>query len=299
MRTLRKKHPIILSIILVAAFLACDWGVSLAAEYLPYLQTLLPGDLGLSLMAEGLLFLLLVILTFALGMGRPFRPGRQGLGACVLTCLPLLLIYTFAMAAELIMISRQPLLPPLEIGIFVALMLLVGLTEELLFRGLITRMLYEKFGRTATGVWLSVLLSSLLFGTAHLGNAFIGQAPLAGVMVQAAVAASIGLCLGAIYLRSRSFWAVALLHGYLDFCGMISTGLFGLSQVEELIGGYTVYNLISVAVYGAMGLFLLRPSKMKTLTDPEAATPGGHVVMLMLTLLLLVAVVSAVAALLA
>ena len=61
------------------------------------------------------------------------------------------------------------------------------------------------------------------------------------------------------------------------------------------MGGYSSGSLIAAAVYAALGIFLLRRSKMKTITDLSAEPPQGQIIGLMITVLLLVGVASAVA----
>ncbi len=56
-------------------------------------------------------------------------------------------------------------------------MMLVGVAEEFLFRGVVAETLLEHFGTSRAGVWKACLLSGVLFGCAHLTNLFT-SAPL-------------------------------------------------------------------------------------------------------------------------
>ena len=229
-----------------------------------------------------------------MGMQFIFRRSRKPLGERILPCAAILVLYTLALLGGITLCLEDPLQPPLKILSFVLCMLSVGLTEELIFRGLITRILYAKYGKNPVGVWLSVLLSSLLFGLIHLSNA-IGGVELGSVLIQVVGASALGICLSAIYLRTGSFWTVVLLHAYMDFCGLVSSGVFVSDSLADLLGGYSSGSLIAAAVYAALGIFLLRRSKMKTITDLSAEPPQGQIIGLMITVLLLVGVASAVA----
>ena len=122
-----------------------------------------------------------------------------------------------------------------------------------------------------------------------------GAVELNGVLIQVVGASALGICLSAIYLRTGSFWTVVLLHAYMDFCGLVSSGVFVSDSLADLLGGYSSGSLIAAAVYAALGIFLLRRSKMKTITDLSAEPPQGQIIGLMITVLLLVGVASAVA----
>ena len=69
------------------------------------------------------------------------------------------------------------LLPLWRILSFLANMMLVGIAEEFLFRGVIAETLLEHFGTSRGGIWKACLLSGLLF--AHLTN-LLSSAPLGG-----------------------------------------------------------------------------------------------------------------------
>ncbi|MES2121131.1 MAG: type II CAAX endopeptidase family protein [Pseudomonadota bacterium] len=81
-----------------------------------------------------------------------------------------------------------------------------GFMEELFFRGILFRWV-EEFG----GSWLALLLTSALFGAAHLGN------PNATWFAAFCIAIEAGLLLGAAYMLTRSLWLVMGLHAAWNF----------------------------------------------------------------------------------
>lgn len=84
--------------------------------------------------------------------------------------------------------------------------ILPGFMEELFFRGILFRWL-EEFG----GSWLALLLTSALFGAAHLGN------PNSTWFAALCIAVEAGLLLGAAYMLTRSLWLPMGLHAAWNF----------------------------------------------------------------------------------
>ena len=294
MKQLRIRFPIWVSVGLIVLFVLASLLGSVPA-------LLWPGIAAYSmflaeLTGELTALLVLALAALALGMGDSLRPKGGPLGKKLLPCLALILLYTYNMLATVILCMEFPLQSPLRILWFVLCMLAVGVTEELLFRGLITRMIFEKYGKDTLGVWFSVLISSLLFGAFHLANLTAGV-PLSGVLVQAGAAACMGIALGAIYLRTGSFWTVALLHGYMDFCALISSGVFGVDTFEDLVGSYSLGNLIAGLGYGVLGAILLRPSKMRGLTRGGGESSTRELVQLMAVVMLFAGILTAAAVL--
>lgn len=247
------------------------------------------------LLVEIILIIVMALAAVVLKMGYVFLPSDKPLHAKILPSLFIIILYTFAMLETLILCSEETLRPPLQILWYVLCMLAVGLAEELTFRGLITQMIYEKYGYNSLGVWLSVVVSSLLFGAVHLVNAAGGAADIFGVLVQMVGAAALGMCLAAIYLRTRSLWTVALLHGYMDFCALMTSGFYSVQTIGETVGGYSAANLISALFYGGLAVFLLRPSQIRKITDPNARPTQNQVIGLMIAIFLLSGLLSAVA----
>ena len=104
----------------------------------------------------------------------------------------------------------------------------------------------------------------------------------------------LGICLGAIYLRTGNYWTVALLHAFMDFCGLFSSGVFTVDTLTDTLGSYSAVNLVSVIPYLAIGLVLLRPGKMRTVTDPNGQASQGQIIGLMITVMLIAGLISAV-----
>jgi hypothetical protein len=138
----------------------------------------------------------------------------------------------------------------------------VAVTEELLFRGALFRLVEERGG---TGTALGV--SAALFGALHLVT------PAATPWGAVAVAAEAGLLLGAAYVATRTLWLPVGLHlGWnLAEAGIFTTAVSGSEVGAALLDGVTSSpvlltggtfgpeaSLVAVVVCSAGALVLLR-----------------------------------------
>ena len=104
-------------------------------------------------------------------------------------------------------------LPPASVTLFIlANTMLVGWSEEVMFRGVWLRGLHRSFG-----IWVAILGSSLIFGAMHVLNVFL-TGDLRGAVIQAVAAFLSGIFLAAVRLRTQSLWTGIVLHGLWD-CG--------------------------------------------------------------------------------
>lgn len=103
------------------------------------------------------------------------------------------------------------------------LMTAVAVTEELLFRAVVFRLVEE-----LAGTWAALAISGVLFGALHLVN------PDATVWGAVAVAVEAGLLLGAVYAATRTVWLPIGLHlGWnLAESGIFSTTVSGSDGTE-------------------------------------------------------------------
>ena len=83
---------------------------------------------------------------------------------------------------------------------------LPGITEEIMFRGVLFRVVED-----GLGTWIALIVSAFFFGVVHLGN------PNATWWSSLAIAVEAGLLLGMAYAWSRSLWFVMGLHAAWNF----------------------------------------------------------------------------------
>ncbi len=142
----------------------------------------------------------------------------------------------------------------------VAVAIMPAFTEELLFRGILFRWI-EEFG----GSWLALLVTSALFGLAHILN------PNATWFSSVAIAVEAGVLLGAAYMLTRNLWLAMGLHAGWNFTqgeifdvpvsGVDEHGLVQakLSGPELLSGGQfgLEASIIGLTVATGVGIWLL------------------------------------------
>ena len=100
-------------------------------------------------------------------------------------------------------------------------------------------------------------MSALSFGLAHLGN--LTHQPLNATLFQVYYATAIGIFFAAIYLRTGSLWWTIILHCLVDFASVL------LSQSTQATPATSIWNFIFWLPLIALGLFLIRPKKLKAI----------------------------------
>ncbi|MGW4476108.1 CPBP family intramembrane glutamic endopeptidase [Nonomuraea sp. NPDC004354] len=105
-----------------------------------------------------------------------------------------------------------------------------AVTEELLFRGILFRIVEER-----TGTWPALVLTGLLFGLSHLLN------PHADLWGAIAVAVEAGGMLAAAYAAARTLWVPIGVHFGWNFAaaGIFGTEVSGNGATQGLLHGVT------------------------------------------------------------
>jgi membrane protease YdiL (CAAX protease family) len=133
---------------------------------------------------------------------------------------------------------------------FLIIALIIGLSEETFFRGLMLQSLVP------LGIFRTVLLSSALFAFPHLLNVLSGAWDPAFTLVDSFAAFGIGVAFAAILFRTGTIWPVIGIHALTDFTALLSNGTL-------LVPAQSPLQLAAVAGAGllalAYGLFLIRP----------------------------------------
>ena len=164
---------------------------------------------------------------------------------------------------------------PAEVLLFLGQMILVGFSEEVLFRGLIQRAMHDHFGEgTLAQVLEAIILSGLLFGCTHLMNGFSSGVSFRAAGVQAMVTAFIGMYFGAIYFRTgKNIWYMIFLHAVYDMLGMIAGGRLGGTPTQSVLNMAESQSLVGMieaaALYLCVTLFVLRPKKTEALLGKD------------------------------
>ncbi|MEW9624997.1 CPBP family intramembrane glutamic endopeptidase [Rhodanobacter geophilus] len=117
-----------------------------------------------------------------------------------------------------------------------------GIGEEILFRGVLFRIVEE-----GLGTWAALLISALFFGFAHAGN------PGATAWSSAAIAIEAGLLFGLLYHVARSLPLCMGLHAAWNFCQGTVYGIpvSGMKADGWLVSTRTGPDWLSGGVFGA------------------------------------------------
>jgi uncharacterized protein len=192
------------------------------------------------------LFLLAAVLLLrwdGLGFSRP-RPAR----ALLVLWLPI--AYILLIGASAVAVG----LPPLSAtAIALVNMLLVGFSEETMFRSILLRGMLEKFR-----IWPAMLISTAAFGAIHMLNSLVtGNFPIA--LAQAVAAFMSGIFYMAVRIRSQSVYPMMIIHALWDFSLFLVLHAAGDFDFQNVEAGWSL--LLPLALVGPIfgyGLYLLR-----------------------------------------
>lgn len=259
-----KKHPIWSGILFTIIFVVLIVLTNLLQLWIaPSLDSQAAG-----LLQEFAGIVYALILAGILGMSWIlFQRGRGFLKGC-LTGMYLVVVCTGTIAVSLADACGEfPLKPFWGILLFTADMILIGISEEIIFRGVILSNLREHFGNSTAGIWKSALISSVLFALAHVTNIF--ELTMVEFLDRLFFCFGMGMILAAIYIRCGNIWVAALLHTLVDFSTDIITGLFIVKVQEsgQASGGTDWSFIIADLVYVFVAVFLLRKKKLDALQN--------------------------------
>jgi len=185
-----------------------------------------------ALVTEQIVIALIVAPLFLFGVIAYFKWDKRELGLKAaqnwrILWLPALFVLAFLSAGVAFG------LPPAQMIVFALVnSLLVGVSEELMFRGIIFR---GALAQPQFKIWLAIWLTAILFGAVHASNGFMTRDFVAG-LAQALAATMSGLWLHAIRLRTKSLYPAMLIHGLWDFSLFVfvtSLGLAGATAASQ------------------------------------------------------------------
>lgn len=205
---------------------------------------------------------LLAVATLAMRWRDLKFVAPQPLGSLRILWFPGLYLVLFAVLAALLGLP-----PAATVGMVLVNTLLVGVSEEWMFRGVLFQAL-----RSRLAMWPSLLLTSVLFGSVHLLNVFVtGQ--LFEAAVQALTAFLSGLVLVALLVRTGSIWVPIVYHALWDFgTFMISAGGKAPGPHTDLSQGWAwALPVLLVLPNFLYAMFLLRRVRNHTRLSTDCA----------------------------
>ena len=137
-----------------------------------------------------------------------------------------------------------------------------GFGEEGMFR-IFVLAIVMRFLKKENRALRSVVVLSIVFGLSHIGN--IGQGADPGMTVaQVFTSLFTGLFFAAIYLRSGSVILPIFAHAFYDWVCFVTDPT--LSSNGIVVGTYgtgeLIYSIVTAALLGVTGIYLLRKSKL-------------------------------------
>ena len=133
--------------------------------------------------------------------------------------------------------------------------LLVGISEELMFRGILLH-----GARARYRFWAAILIVTILFGLIHALNGFI-TGEFGPALFQSVTAFASGFMFMGLRLRQNSLLPVMLIHALWDF------SVFSAGQATMSIA---LVSIIFIIIFFFYGLWLLRGYRHKQTAAQEA-----------------------------
>ena len=139
----------------------------------------------------------------------------------------------------------------------VVMALSAGFGEEAMFRGLAVP-IGMRYLRGRNRILITALVTSVVFGLSHLGNAKGGN--VIGI-VQAVATIGSGLLYAAVFLRTGSIMVTVVMHFLIDWMYFVTNPALQSGEMANM--GVTTAVIISCIVdlsMSAVGLWLIRPA---------------------------------------
>lgn len=202
------------------------------------------------------LFAVAVCVMF--GYKRLLNPFVLSDKRAVLWCVPCLLVALANFPFSALISGMATVEKTNLIWLYALNCLLIGIFEEILFRGIFQRIIADVFKDKSYADLKTVAATSALFGLWHLTN-LLGGAGFGATVLQVGYSFLIGAMLSAVLLRTGNLWICILLHALFDFGGYIvstlGTGPFQDAWFWALTAVCGFFCLVHVL------LFLLKDTK--------------------------------------
>lgn len=166
-------------------------------------------------------------------------------------------VLSYQIFSLIVFFSKHPHETPVpQIAVYAVFCLMIGITEETCFRGIVTNLLAQRYVRNRISLYLTALLSGAIFGILHFTNILDGASP-SGTFLQVIHAFGMGCFFSAVYLRTGNIWVVVSIHALQDFLAMNVTGI----TYAAAVSGRSLLQGAGVIFFLIPAFFLLRKSK--------------------------------------
>lgn len=269
---LGEKYPSIVSLVMALVWIIVLLVLWEGLRRIPFIKSSDSGYLG-QLIVDFIGTGVSILAIWLLKMGSIFKEKRYGLGKGFVIGLYFIVVGMFSLIVTTISTIAQgknEMNPIWKILVFTITMFLIGAAEELMFRGVVANLLYTKYAKSRQGVWFCVLLTGIIFGAVHLFNAISPEVSFYSALIQGIVAGIMGMIFTAVYYRCRNIWVVIILHAFIDFAGLFTSGVFGTNTLDGTIGTYSAANLFALLPYSIVLLVLLRKKKVDEILEQSS-----------------------------
>ena len=229
---------------------------------------LFPQTLLTEYLKESILILVPIALVFFFGFSRTFKKGSISRG--LLCFLPLIIANLLALGIFFSNNLGNPeaIWKPWHLIIYGLFTVVgIGIREECVYRAVIQNIIAKKHANSVKGIWLTVIVSSIIFGLTHLSNLLFGMNPFA-VLSQVTTATCLGFLFSAVYLRNGSIWVLMLVHTLVDTASLAKSVFLDSTDMEianqlSFSWGTLIFCLCLIGLTA----FLLRPSKCQQIYE--------------------------------
>ncbi len=209
--------------------------------------------------------IMLIVLAITKKMGLLTKKGKGFFKGLPVAIYPICFsLFCLASQTYTALSEKAPLQDMTTILIFILCMFMVGLSEELCTRAIVSESLLEHYGTNKKGIYLAAIVSGILFGLLHLFN--LTSQDTLGTIVQVFAAGAGGITYAAIYFRTGNIWITVFIHMLNDIGTGAYYGLFNngnlTSALSDDSGGSPLYGLVLVIPEIIVTIYLLRDAKL-------------------------------------
>lgn len=136
-----------------------------------------------------------------------------------------------------------------------------SLLEEVAFRGIILLLLIERLPKNKKGYLVAIIISSALFGIAHLVNLFNGSS-WDSTLLQIVYSSFMGALWSVVFIATGNLLFPILLHASFNFFGLV---LFRIGTVTNRYDSITIISTLVLAII----TFIFYVFLFKSITDED------------------------------
>lgn len=239
-----------LAILFAALFLVMiAWSLGLADPLMDWLNP--ESDMGHYFINKGVLTLVMALVFWRLKLFTAIGFG-PGMGSSASWASYVIGLPLFALGVLAFFEPGRAAVSTFDLAGWAVVVLFVAFTEETLFRGVLWQAL------SGTSLWRRAIITSVMFGLAHLIPAGLGDFGWAMAGVYGLSAVGFGMTLAAMRERAGTLWSVIVIHAVFDFAAISAAG-----DVDTLLdpGLETYVRFLSAAVvfaaWGSGAIYLI------------------------------------------